>query len=259
MAFNGYKLNYPTTKVVLNQDNDDVQSILTDDKSSWVLFSPDSDILSSITQDNGTDDESVHYSEGTNDEEQDIQHEQTPQRSQLHVNMEKTVEEEGEDTDTDTDSLIDNLDPSQLRIERLFNKSYNSITNWNLNNVQVDDNVASWDLDADLSHQSLDTSIIRLKQFYGDELIKNLNKQDLRNFKKIHHNLRPYLNTKTLTPILTQLISNLNVQNIPNPPQLSYNKYLKKTINSYYDYDELTSETASSSLILCGGDSWGEI
>lgn len=256
MAFNGYKLNYPTNKVVLTQDSDEVQSVLTDDQSSWVLFSPDSDILSSTTQGAETDNESVEYSAELEDDDQ------TPHSSQQHEHIRLSLEEdeeEEEDTDTDTDSLIDNLDPSQLRIERLFNKSYNSITNWNLNNVEVDDNVASWDLDADLSHQSLDTSIIRLKQFYGDDLIKNLNKQDLRKFKKIHHNLRTYLNSKPQTPILTQLISNLSVQSIPNPPQLSYNRYLKKTINSYYNYDDLTSETASSSLILCGGESWGDL
>ncbi|EGV64948.1 hypothetical protein CANTEDRAFT_113692 [Yamadazyma tenuis ATCC 10573] len=264
MAFNKYQLNYPTTRIVVNHEEDEVRSILSDDQSSWVLFNPDSDILSSTTQDHDQDDEST---DAEISQDEDIGDHREPQSSRQadQSSRQPTQPDVESDNDTDTDSLIDNLDPSQSRLEGLFKKSYDRINNWNLTSDVVDDNVASWDLDEDLSNNSLDTSILDKRPFYGNELIRNLNKKDLQKFRKIHANLRNYLNRKPPSPLLEQLLSKMSTQTIsrPQPPynlNMGYNRYLKATISSYYDYDDLTSETASSSMVLCGGgETWNDI
>lgn len=259
MAFNGYKLNYPTQRVVVNNDNEEVRSILSDDQSSWVLFNPDSDILSNTTQER---DELTEPDFEEEEEEEDLEasklsHDQPQQPQQL--------EEQGhEDEDTDTDSLIDNFDPSQLRLEKLFNKPHSRITNWN--NVEdeiVDDNVASWDLDENLSNHSLDTSILKIKEFYGDELLRGMNKSELRQFKKIHHDLRAYLNRKP-NPIINQMLLKLypskDYRNYNSHSyELPYKRYLDTNLTNHYDNDDVTSETASSSLVMCGANNWNDI
>lgn len=300
MAFNGYKLNYPTQRVVVNNENDEVRSILSDDQSSWVVFNPDSDILSSTTQDRDdgelTDLESEVQSQDHDEDEEEeedggdansMQQERgrantrrggkdkVSQRQQRELEKQEEADDE---EDTDTDSLIDtfNPEPSQLRLERLFNKSRNNnnnnrITNWNdMDSDLVDDNVASWDLDENLSNNSLDTSILKIKEFYGDELIRGMNRSELREFKKIHYNLRTYLNKKP-NPILYQMLLKLYPTNASSdvkggssanrPYHLPYQRYLETNLTNHYENDDVTSETASSSLVMCGGggDNWGDI
>lgn len=227
MAFNNYKLNYPTAKIVVNQEDNEVKSILSDDQSSWVLFNPESDILSSTTQDRD---------DSTDSDLNSTQIIKTPNLSRQGTNL------------SEDDDLIDNLDP--LNLDK-YHKSYDRINDWNLNNDIVDDNVASWDLDEDLSNNTLDTSI--LKDFYGNELIKTLDKKDLIRFRQIHQTLKRQLSKKPPNPLIQQLLLRLYPQPNPQPLKMGYNRYLKATINSHYDYDEL-SDTASSSLVLCDGE-----
>lgn len=272
MAFNGYRLNYPTTQITYNNnDSEEVNSILSDSQqSSWVLFNPsESDILSSTNTNNPS----------VNTNEESLQQ----QRSQNDNQLEQNSDSQGNsdvDTDIEEDSLIDNFSydtPSQLRLERLFqNPLKDRVNKWNKNLIDTeffDDNIASWDLDENLSNNYLDNSILKMKEFYGDDIIKNMSKAEFRRFKTIERNLRNYLNRKP-NPILYQVLLKMmppnNNSQTPPPPMNrspSYNKMLNSIINNHYNNfnhieDKLLtkSDTASSSLVICGGnESWNDI
>lgn len=233
MAFNGYKLTYPTAKIAVNNDKEEVNSILSDDKNSWVLFNPDDDILSSTQrlelfleiQSQQTDRQSVE--DQTDDEQEESDEEQQ-------------LEEDEED------DLIDNLDTFKIR--NMFSKNYDAIKKWknNINNDFFDDNLASWDLDENLSVNQLDTTILD-KSFYGDELIRNLNAKDFRKFKKIQLNLKNYLNQRP-----NYVIDQLLLKTLPLSQQLQLKKIERN--NNIFNYHKnlinINDDSSTSSLIM---------
>ncbi|CAH6719570.1 hypothetical protein CLIB1444_02S11628 [[Candida] jaroonii] len=233
MAFNGYKLTYPTAKIAVNNDKEEVNSILSDDKNSWVLFNPDDDILSSTQR-------SESFSE--------IQSQQTDRQSvedQTDDEQEESDEEQQLEEDEE-DDLIDNLDTFKIR--NMFSKNYDAIKKWknNINNDFFDDNLASWDLDENLSVNQLDTTILD-KSFYGDELIRNLNAKDFRKFKKIQLNLKNYLNQRP-----NYVIDQLLLKTLPLSQQLQLKKIERN--NNIFNYHKnlinINDDSSTSSLIM---------
>lgn len=234
MAFNGYKLTYPTAKIAVNNEKEEVNSILSDDKNSWVLFNPDDDILSSTQR-------LELFLE--------IQSQQTDRQSEeerTDNELEESDQEHQQEEDEEEDDLIDNL--GTFKIRNMFSKNYDAIKNWknNIGNDIFDDNLASWDLDENLSVNQLDTTILD-KSFYGDELIRNLNAKDFRKFKKIQLNLKNYLNQRP-----NYVIDQLLLKTLPLSQQLQLKKIERN--NSIFNYHKnlinINDDSSTSSLIM---------
>lgn len=284
---NNYQVDFVPHRRISNADEayEGSTSILSDSQSLWVLFNPSggsggaSDILSLSYSDTGCETER-DFAEGE-DEELDVQRDDAA----------------SEDTESN-DSLLDTFEtaPSQKRLEELFqarsdNLLQSRIDKWcHSADVELeDDNIASWDLDEDLSQQ-LDTSILkRSRAFYGDDMFLKFTRKQYVEFRRNAKRLKPSLTTKPGQPEIPVLINiilhkiyqdqesfNKAPRDLPNNLR-SYSSFLRSNntqpfLNSMIEsqlrnccflnnHTPSFSETvSSSSLVLCGpgNGSWDE-
>lgn len=263
MAFNGYKLNYPVSKILQVDDKQEANSVLSDDQSSWVIFDPESDILSYTNTNSNSQEYSGSENESLKSQVQFTQRYDYPKSGEGDETDQESNEDNKEERpsasqpelqeESDTEDLIDNL-PSNITRP----KSYNRINQWKMNNDFIDDNTASWDLDENLSNMALDTSILKLQSFYGDELIRNLLNEDYKKFTDIKLSLSRYLNRKR-NPLRDQMLMKV----LPLSEQVMLRNINYK--NDMFNYhkrlipEDEYSDTASLSLIICGGEGWSEV
>lgn len=303
MAFNhNYQVEYPRRIPLDSSPLQRTSSILSDSQSLWVLFSPsvhasganESDILSFSNNSRATED-------GTQASQA------SPEGTQYGYLAWGTAEQASEQSEGD--SLIDNLADEKFESgaplalvagHQPGRELHSRIDKWRTNPVEdmVDDNIASWDLDEDLSQQvdqSDDTGsgIEVEKAFYGDTLFSQLSGRDYVDFKKVERNLKhslgrhPYLSNLPLllnqilyklvqSPLPQQMVSSLhrlNDDELRTYSSLLRNNrdtrsFLDSIIDTHLKNSQLghapankrsiSDSTLGSSLILCGG-SWNEL
>ncbi|CAK7901718.1 hypothetical protein CAAN1_11S04192 [[Candida] anglica] len=285
MAFNSaYQLRHIRTNTSLQNDTSSVveraNSLLSDSQSSWVLFSPSMETTSAVNV--GSD--ILSFTNGSFEEEDDAEQDDVEEEEVDEV-RDYNGYDSGEVTEAesdleDDDSLIDNLkqsnltpSPSQSRLEQLIlnygatqggDDSLNKrINKWKMSqDVPVDDNTASWDLDENIIHdllqaKELDTSILSgdSSSYYGNDIFKGYSRGDLMRFRRIANDLKSSLNrkedsTKSFPLAITQLLMRLfekeqhNQQykrtTTPSSPNL------KRSNNSHKRYSTILSEFIDS-------------
>lgn len=229
-------------------------SIFSESQSLWVVFNPadriENDILSFSTNNPLTTTASGSQYGGTDeDDAYDEQHRRSGRFDH---------EDSGDDGD---DELLD--DP-------LVSLS-NRINQWQLaTEAAVSDNIASWDLDAELVNLLLDTSILRrVPAFYGDHCFENMSKADYVRYKRAAAMLKKSLTRKGSArpgPELVQrVLELLQWQNLIRTSGSLVNDYIINTlartqfVSPKYGDVEFSDTATSSSLVLCGGSSWNDI
>ncbi|CAK9438462.1 uncharacterized protein LODBEIA_P26860 [Lodderomyces beijingensis] len=306
---------FEATSSILS-DYDELE-IIDDDQSSYVLFNPktgssknEEDDILSLTNTSRAADSKVSDNE---DEEEDYDDDHDEEELQENRNEE---DDDGMQTDTEVYGRLSN------KINSWYNSNILKSTR-----SALDENVASWNLDeedvmeeeqeeeeeeiqnessyilssssataaaaaTENSQQSLDESKKLLTEFYGDDLFKYLDQDDIAQVKKFHKyiDIKNYLLSKdhrpgsveiTNSPLLKQLIYKLlliNNQTSTNenqgylPPYqqpinmggTDYINYLTKDVR-HYDHLQHAIEPATfsettgggSSLIMCGGVGFG--
>lgn len=217
-------------------------SLLSESQSLWVLFNPadriENDILSFSTNNPLTATEEDSGAEDQSEEES-----------------------ETDDDDEEHDELIDGL---QMSLS-------NRINEWQLaTEAAVSDNIASWDLDAELVSLLLDTSILRrVPAYYGDNLFENMSKADYVRFKRATSILKKSLTRKGYTgknpELLQRVLELLQWQNLLRTSGLLVNDYIVNTLartqlrDPAFKNVEFSDTATSSSLVMCGGSSWNDI
>lgn len=249
-------------------------SLFSESQNSWVVFNPQDlipyDILSFSTSNPLTSsDEEVEENEVDTNEVDEHEVDELVEaaitaqisariRSQLNKDNLNVVHDEPHEND----DLIEDLHLSLS----------NRINEWrNTTDTSVLDNVASWDLDADLVHQMLDTSILQqVPAFYGDRFFDNMSKSDYARFKTTSARLKRSLTRKgfesTDPDFLTRLFSLLQWQSLLRGSGSGslVSDYIMNTRSRVHfrrpDFTPEFSDTAtSSSLVMCGGNSWNDV
>ncbi|EGW35335.1 uncharacterized protein SPAPADRAFT_58566 [Spathaspora passalidarum NRRL Y-27907] len=276
--------NYDTTSSILS-DYEDLEFV---EESSYVLFNPvqsnkrnESDILS-LTNTTNTHAYSSDAEEDEGDESEDDY--SIPERREL---------DEGSTTQLYTQQTEDHL-------SNKINSWYNSNNALLDDQLLISDNVASWNLDEAVMDENVtidktnpkDKTI--LKAFYGDELFKYLNPDEIARVKKFHKltDIKDYLLDKendsstNYNSLLNQILYKLLLldkhndddetdiapepETISQSPRFSgttdYVNHLKRTrkiaIPTLVEVGTFSETTNGSSLIMCGGEttsSWNEI
>ncbi|KAG5421900.1 hypothetical protein I9W82_000993 [Candida metapsilosis] len=277
-SHNKYNNNnrFEATSSILS-DYDDLEVIDdVNEESSYVLFNPiskpknESDILS-LTNTSKRDSEVDTEEEYTGEDIQELRQE----------------EEEDGDGDAQTEKLSNKI-----------NSWYNS--NLVTSSQDIDENVASWNLDEDeeltasntsrhqQSQQSLDESKKLLTEFYGDDLFKYLDQEDIAKVKGFHNmmDVKRFLLEKDVAPtdsLLKQLIYKIlyvkdksakfdTSQHTFNLGNTNYINYLMEDVHqkqnqplpfggSFLAAPSTFSDTntgGGSSLIMCGGVGFGD-
>lgn len=253
-----------------------------DDQSLYILFNPvrtssvrnESDILSFT---NTT----------AEDEEQEQEQGQEQEEQQEHEEKDEQYKEDDEKQEIvqATVQRIPNTDLSESNLSNKINNWYNSNV-YSSDDMFVDDNIASWNLDENL----MDHSKEGMLEVYGSDLFKYLDKEDLAKFKRFHHltDIKTFLlskgdvasTTSATAPntILNQLILKLILatrgqqkSHVEHVPTKSYTPaYINHMSQRSYQPEFVSPSTFSdttggSSLILCGGvgfggsSSWNEL
>ncbi|RLV96298.1 hypothetical protein JA1_000392 [Spathaspora sp. JA1] len=280
---------YDTTSSILS-DYDDLEFV-EDEESSYVLFNPvqskrnESDILSLTNT--TTNAYSTDIDE--DDEEDDSEHE-----------VDSPIRDNG-----DLGSTTELYKSTQEYLSNKINSWYNSNNALLDNQLLVSDNVASWNLDEAVMDQSVawddtdksdpnEKSI--LKAFYGDELFKYLNPEEIARVKKFHKltDIKNYLLDKEnesssysnslLNQILYKLLllnknsdyeddsietntqQETNLSSVRLSGTIDYVNHLRRSRNRVIpppvEVGAFSETTNGSSLIMCGGEttsSWNEI
>lgn len=220
-------------------------SVFSESQSLWVVFNPtdriENDILSFSTNNPLTTTESD---------------------SELDESQDSDDEDEKHEGNEEHDDLIDDL---QMSLS-------NRINEWQLTTeAAVLDNIASWDLDAELVSLLLDTSILRrVPAYYGDRYFENMSKADYVRFKRATAMLKRSLtrkgNTGTNPELIQRVLELLQWQNLLRTSGSSLiNDYIVNTLartqfrNPSYRDVEFSDTATSSSLVICGGSSWNDI
>lgn len=219
-------------------------SLFSESESLWVVFNPadriENDILSLSTNNPLTTTDESLEEEGFQDQDSE----------------EDLASEEEED-----DDLIDHL---QMSLS-------NRINEWQLTTeAAVSDNIASWDLDAELVSLLLDTSILRrVPAYYGDHYFENMSKADYVRFKRATAVLKRSLTRKgykSHSPeLLQRVLELLQWQNLLRTSGSLVNDYIVNTLARTQFRDppfkdvEFSDTATSSSMVLCGGSSWNDI
>lgn len=144
------------------------------------------------------------------------------------------------------------------------------IDRWqNTTDAEVLDNIALWDLDSELVAQLLDTLILRkVPAFYGDHYFDGMSKTDYARFRRASSLLRKLLTRKGADKVDSQLILRLLQlllwQNLLNTLGTLVNDYIFNTLARSNMVptpcrEAERSDTASSSLVMCGSSSWNDI
>ncbi|RCK56578.1 hypothetical protein Cantr_05150 [Candida viswanathii] len=256
---------FDATSSILS-DYDELE--ILDDQSLYVLFNPKSaqtksDILS-LTNTSKDEYRSDTEQESEADEEED-------------------GEEEDEEDELNRTDVIDR--------DNLSNK----INSWYTSNVVssshhlIDEKVASWELDEEEAvpqrpQQAPVTTLLEesktlLKEFYGDDLFKYLDQEDIAKFRKFHKmtDIKNYLlnknegNASLLDQILYRVLlmkehkqCDLLLHRKFNVGTTDYINYLTKdkipqtACNTYVEPVTFSDTTGGgSSLIMCGGVGFG--
>lgn len=232
---------------------DNEVSLFSESQNSWVVFDPQDqvpyDILSFSTTNPLTvsEDEEDGLDDGISDTAE-LQNDQTRYSAS------------GDEEPHENDDLIEDLHTSLSTRINEWQKA---------TDTSVSDNVASWDLDAELVTQLLDTSILqRVPAFYGDALFENMSRSDYARFRRTSACLRRSL-TRTGydssdPDILTRLFSLLQWQSLLGGSGSMVSDYIVNTRSRIHlrkpTYSREFSDTAtSSSLVMCGGPSWNDV
>ncbi|KAG2735694.1 hypothetical protein G9P44_001908 [Scheffersomyces stipitis] len=301
---------YDATSSIFS-DYDDLD-LHEDDNSSYILFNPikpsaragntESDILS-LTDTSNTHD-NVYYSD---EDEEYSDEEEADADIERDVAVRDVIEEDDEEHDIDESHYRGNsrwqrhLDSTITRSEPIVNNNSlsNKIQSWYQSSMSehafVDDNIASWNLDENLMETSREVEVavesqdptnkLLLNQFYGDELFKYFDQDELDKFRKFNKliDIRKFLLEKNnsaatgATPsALSQLIYKLLLLNRKNTETVidtnmefagfagmtDYVNYMSNTANiparSVLVHPTTFSDTTGgSSLVLCGGVGFG--
>lgn len=211
-------------------------SLFSESQTSWVVFNPtdvpENDILSFST--------SAALTQTESDSE---------------------AEAEEEEREEEDDDLIDHL---QVSLSSRINEWQKAT------DASVSDNMASWDLDADLVSQVLDTSILRrVAPWYGDHYFENMSKADYAQYKRASAVLKKLLSRKDYNPrdpdILTRVLQLLQWQDLLRTSGSLVDDYIVNTLSRTYFKEpafkdvEFSDTATSSSLVMCGGSSGNDI
>lgn len=283
--------SFDATSSILS-DYDDLEIIDDDDQSLYVLFNPRSSTLSSRgKQKNKHHDSDILSFTNTSNTNGEYQ-------SDTEKEEEDSEEEEEEEDDNDYDTQEDkegyfddeNNDTEVLNRESLSNK----INSWYTANVVtsshhqllIDERIASWELDEEAnilegsqeSLKLLEESKSILREFYGDDLFKYLNQDEIAKVKKFHKmvDIKNYLLDKTdksNNSLLDQLLykvllfkekkhNDTTFHRQYNIGTTDYINYLTKDVSSHspaFVAPSTISDTTTggSSLIMCGGVGFG--
>lgn len=280
--------SFDATSSILS-DYDDLE-VIDDDQSLYVLFNPKSLALSSRgkqkSQHHDSDILSFTNTSNTNDEYQS-----DTEKEEEDSEIEEEEEEEDEAQEDDRVSLDnENNDTEVLNRDRLSHK----INSWYTANVVssshhqllIDERIASWELDEEAnilessqeSLKLLEESKSILREFYGDDLFKYLNQDEIAKVKKFHKmvDIKNYLLDKTNknnNSLLDQLLykvllfkekkhNDTTFHRQYNIGTTDYINYLTKDVPSYspaFVAPSTISDTTTggSSLIMCGGVGFG--
>ncbi|SGZ55993.1 CIC11C00000005114 [Sungouiella intermedia] len=229
-------------------------SLFSESQSLWVVFNPpdklENDILSFSTNNplTATDDESEFQSEFQSGDEENA------------ADGNATDAAYPADDEYD-DELYDGLHQSLS----------SRINEWQLaTEAAVLDNVASWDLDAELVQLLLDKSILRrVPSFYGDHYFENMSKADYMRFKRATTMLKKSLSRKgyknSNPELLTRVLELLLWQSLLQTSGSLVNDYIVNTLARTHFVDppykdvEFSDTATLSSLVICGGSSWNDI
>lgn len=236
MAFNpAYATAVDTRRHVNAEPDFESASILTESQLLWVVFNPaaETDILLFSTQ--------------------------------LQTDADSLADELLEEQEEENDDLIDDL---QMLLS-------NRINEWQLatlaaaSDPAVLDNVALWDLDAELVLLLLDTLVLRrVPAFYGDHLFESMSPADYKRFKRASASLRRLLlarGTPRDKALLSRLLELLQWRNLINTSGSLVNDYIATTLARLHHWrssvlSDAVSDTVTSLLmVMCGGASWNDL
>lgn len=219
-------------------------SILSESQALWVLFNPADrmDVLSLSTNNPLTTTE-----EEFGQEEQESSDQEKPQHTEC-----------GDDV-SDADGALDHLAASLST----------RINEWQrATEAEVSDNMASWDLDAALVEQILDRSLLRrVPAFYGDLYFDGFSQDEYARFKRASERLKGSLtrkgNNNNDPALLKRLLELLHWQRLLKSLGSLVADYVVNTVARtstaqpfhHVDY----SDSASSSLVMCGPSSWNDL
>ncbi|WPK22839.1 hypothetical protein PUMCH_000057 [Australozyma saopauloensis] len=227
-------------------------SLFSESQNSWVVFNPNDqvpyDILSFSTNNPLT---------SSDEEDQEEEDDEVHLKYDIRQEDPHDMSEEHEDDDL---------------IEDLHTSLSNRINEWQkTTDTSVSDNVASWDLDAELVSQMLDTTILqRVPAFYGDKYFDGMSKSQYTEFKRTSARLRRSLTRGGINSsdpdLLTRLLSLLQWQSLLRDSSSGsmVNDYIVNTRSRVHHrrpkFVRQYSDTAtSSSLVMCGGPSWNDV
>ena len=296
MAFNqGLRVEQTSKKAVPEFENPlhRTSSILSDSQSLWVLFSPslsgdadESDILS-LSNDDRDSKVSSHFSKESDVSQSEGADSLIDTFGDIAGNNSMVRSDEYPDGTSylTATSEVGHLMLDALRSSRLRDR----IQRWgdSMQEDTIDDNVASWDLDENLSLYNSGSSS-KSRPFYGDDLLEGMSRQERSRVRKITKKLKHSLHLKNQYEGLLVRLILYNISQLSGPRQhqiplhlgvssrtSTYSRMLAESntrpfLDSYLrnnlncsriaiPKDRPFSETTSnSSAILCGG-SWDEI
>lgn len=257
MAFNsGFETRRKPSVQAVSEDR--ASLFFSDSQTSWVVFDqtelPPHDILSFSTENplTSTEDESESAIEGD-------------ETSQIFQNQGQAYSGRDSSLHETDDELIDGLNPSLSHRINAWQK--------NTTETSVSDNVASWDLDEDLIHDVLDTTVFQLvPAYYGDHLFRNMSRSEYLRFRKCSAVLQKSLSTKGSfghdPDMVSKLLSLIKWRDLLRSSGSLVDDYVANTLSRAHLQNEPVfkdtefSDTAtSSSLILCGGSggAWNDL
>lgn len=224
---------------------DYASSILSESQALWVVFNPADrmDVLSLSTNNPLTSTEEEF------DELEDEEHEQHEQHEQ---------ELDHEDSDSDDDQLDSLAGSLSVRINEWQRAT----------ETEVSDNMASWDLDAALVEQILDRSLLgKVPAFYGDLYFDGFSLADYARFRRASTRLKGSLTRKGYSKsdpaLLTRLLELLHWQRLLKSLGSLVTDYVVNTLartNMGEPFGNVEfSDSASSSLVMCGPSSWNDL
>lgn len=250
MAFNSSIAVGAKRKTLLRTNSPDyASSILSESQALWVLFNPADrmDVLSLSTNNPLTSTEEEFEPEEEEDEEEEKEH-----GLQRH-------EQESEDEGSDQDGPLDHLAASLS----------NRINEWQrATETEVSDNMASWDLDAALVEKLLDRSLLRqVPAFYGDLYFDGFTLAEYVRFKRASARLKGSLTRKGYTKsdpaLLKRLLELLHWQRLLKSLGSLVTDYVVNTLARTNMEDPFKnvefSDSASSSMVMCGPSSWNDL
>lgn len=262
MAFNS-TLGTRRRAPIRATSQDYASSIFSESQSLWVLFNPtgqlEPDVLSLSTNNPLTTTEEEEEEEEEEDEEEEGNEGGEEEGQQNRQESASGLTKDGQDEYEEDDDLVDDLTLA------------NRINEWQrATETEVSDNMASWDLDADLVEKLLDKSILRhVPDFYGAQYFDHMSQTEFARFKEASAMLKESLTrdgyAKSDSNLFTRLIELLQWQNLLKSQGSLVNDYVVNTLartnlhKPEFKSVEFSDTATSSSMIMCGGGSWNDL